>query len=321
MAHFIRPSNNERISGQSIQLQAGSRFEVGLWGCEESPGVELVVAPAVFGSATATRGSKRATVRLWTILPAACGPIRIEARAAGGATWDWFELAVTERSAILDSQRQRVIQIATSMVGCHYLWGAAGASPGQQNGMRGRPGSVNLVTNRFDAANPCVHAASCSVDGYHVCAGRYRTAPGGRVARSTDTDLRTFLQQIAGQPPASWQSPSGLWPRMMEGKTVTKQIVWGESCVNVRHFDCVGLVNYCLSQALNRSIQDSIGGYNAHTRDVTRDPNVLPADILTRGTSHIGFAMGDGRVVHASESSRGVVIDPMGSWDRRGRFI
>jgi hypothetical protein len=159
------------------------------------------------------------------------------------------------------------------------------------------------------------------VDGYHVCAGRYQTVDGGRVAKGTDADLKDFLAQIAAQQPASWVSPNGLWPRMMEGKTVTKQIVWGESCADIRHFDCVGLVNYSLSLALNRPIQDSIDGYNRHTRNVTTDPHVLPADILTRGTSHIGLAMGDGRVVHASGTARGVVIDPIGSWDRRGRFI
>jgi cell wall-associated NlpC family hydrolase len=145
--------------------------------------------------------------------------------------------------------------------------------------------------------------------------------PGGRVAQSANADLREFLDQIRSQPPALWRSPNGLWPRLMEGKTVTRQIVWGEDCRTVRHFDCIGFVNYCFSLALNRSVQDSIDGYNRHTRDVTDQATVLAADVLTRGTHHIGLAMGDGRVVHASQSSRGVVIDPIGQWDRRGRFI
>jgi cell wall-associated NlpC family hydrolase len=244
----------------------------------------------------------------------------LEAKTVGGQVWDWVELTFMAQSAYLAEQRRAVVAEAQRHVGAHYVWGAAGATPGGQDGMPARAGAVLRVPDRLDARNPCLRAASCSVDGLHVCAGRFQTV-GGRVLQPGDAALTRYLDSLRGKPAEQWQPMNGLWPRMMEGKKVTRQIVLGESCIGVRHFDCVGFINYCLSVVLRRSVQNSIEGWINNSPEV-RDGSDQPGDILTVGTHHIGFAMGDGRVIHASETARGVVIDSLAgrTW-RRGRYL
>ena len=318
MAQFLRSAQGSVISQTNITCDVGRSLDVALMDYEESPGVEISVSAEVSSTCTAVARNVDQKKRIWRLTPHVCGTLRIVARNSAGVTVDWFELSVAEHSANQQDLRMRVIRLAESMVGSHYLWGAAGACPGQSNGSPGRPGSVRLIENRFDPANPYVNAASCSVTDYHVCSGRYREV-NGTVVQPTDPNLRTFLSSIEREPPTTWRSPNGLWPRKMQGSTVTTQIVWGESCVGVRHFDCVGFVNYCLSMVLHQRIQSSIAQYNRDTTVVQAGERILPADILTRGESHIGFATGDGFAIHASESAKGVIKSPIGRWTRIGR--
>ena len=236
-----------------------------------------------------------------------------------GQVWDWVELVFLDQGAVLAQRRQALITEAMRHVGAHYLWGAAGATPGGHDGMPGRPGSVRSVPDRLDAANPCLHAASCAVAGLHVCAGRYKTL-GDRVLQPNQMELRQYIEGLRGTPPEQWQPLNTLWPRMMEGSTVTRQIVLGESCVGVRHFDCVGFINYCFSTVFRQPIQRAIDQWINESPEVT-DRSDMAGDILTKGNNHIGLALGDGRVVHASQASRGVVIDQIGAGWRRGRNL
>src|SRR6185437_5393406 len=122
---------------------------------------------------------------------------------------------------------------------------------------------------RLEPYSPSLWAASCSVDGTHVCAGRFASLPGGRTASAHDQDLKDYLASLKGQDPDSWPPFYKIyWPRVMSGKTVTTQIVWGEDCRGVRHFDCVGFVNWTLATILHRAqIQDSIAGWTNQTKE------------------------------------------------------
>ena len=318
MAHFHKLPGDERVSGQSLSVTK-STILLGLWGYLDFSKRELVVVASTSG-VTAVPKKTVGNSREWLVTTAICGKVRLEARTVDGQVWDWVELTFLERGALIDQQRRGAVTEAMRHVGAHYVWGGAGATPGGQEGMPARRGSVARVADRLDPKNPCVRAASCAVAGLHVCAGRYKEA-GGKVVGPTDAALVEYLKGLAG-PPESWASMGGFWPRMMEGSTVTKQIVLGESCVGVRHFDCVGFINYCLSAVLKTSVQNSIQGWINDSAAVT-DKSDEPGDILTVGNHHIGFATGTGRAVHASETARGVVVDFLAgaTWNRRGRYL
>lgn len=226
-------------------------------------------------------------------------------------------------------RRLKVIQVALSQVGAHYLWGAAGATPGHLDGMPGRPGSVMRLPDVLDPDAPTLRSAACDVDGYHVCAGRFSRV-GGRVVSPRDKELDEYLLGLNRLQPAAWQPWSGLWPRRMKGRTVTEQIVLGEDCTIRKHFDCIGFVNWCLSRVVGgRGVQLGITQFkipeNAKTPHICApvgSGDVRTADIVTRGVDHIGFLTGDGRVVHASQSSDGVIVETYvaSAWDNPVRY-
>ncbi len=226
-------------------------------------------------------------------------------------------------------RRAKVVQAALSQLGAHYLWGAAGATPGRLDGMPGRPGSVMRVPDVLDPDTPALRAAACDVDGYHVCAGRFSRA-GGRVVSRGDKDLDQYLLGLNRTQPAHWEPWNGFWPRKMKGRTVAEQIVLGEDCTTKKHFDCIGLVNWCLSKVVGgRGVQLAI----THFR-IPKDPNAhhicapvsagdeRMGDIVTHGVVHIGFLTGDRRVVHASQSSDGVIVESYlaNDWDKPVRY-
>lgn len=237
---------------------------------------------------------------------------------------------------------ERIVEIAMELAdaGCHYLWGAAGATPDGDEGMLRRPRSVTLAPARLDPNNPAVYAAQCSVDGLHVCGGRWDASqggiPGGRTADPSDGDLIAYLQGLEATSPEDWEPYYEYFsPRRMEGKTVHPQIVWGEDCRSVQHFDCVGLINYCVELALERTreIQCSIqqwAGDLSGTAAVPLDAPPHPGDILIKdGYKHIGFLVGNGegggdwgQIVHAEQTSTGVLTRDYkpSSWAYRRRL-
>jgi NlpC/P60 family len=244
--------------------------------------------------------------------------------------------------------RERIIELATDFADdhCHYVWGACGATPGGQDGSRGRPGQVNLVTPaRTDPANPAVFAACCGVDGMMVCAGRYDEAnggiEGGRPANPSDADLIAYLSGLDATDADSWE-PYFDWfsPRIAIEKGKPPYLVWGEDCRDIRHFDCVGLVNYCYDTAMAELVPQwadrpwhlSIAQYNdpiSGTFPVSNG-SLIAGDILTRGNHHIGLYVGDGdgspdnpgTVVQAEQTSTGLQIRDYvsGTWDARRRL-
>jgi hypothetical protein len=235
---------------------------------------------------------------------------------------------------------ERVVEVALSLVGSHYVWGAAGATPGGSEGINRRRGSVDLVAARTSASNPAVFCAQCAVDGVHICGGRWDAGnggiEGGRTANPSDQDLVAYLGGLDATAPEDWQPYYEYFtPRVQEGRTVQRQLVWGEDCRGKQHFDCIGFINYCIEVALDRSrdIQASIQQWAADlsgTAGVALTDTPYPGDILIKsGYKHIAFLVGDGtgdgdwgQIVHAEQTSTGVLtrsFDP-GAWAYRRRL-
>ena len=95
----------------------------------------------------------------------------------------------------------------------------------------------------------------------------------------------------------------------------------GEACENIRHFDCVGFINYCMSVSQQQPVQKSIAAWDNRTTLVL-DGSAEPGDLLVSpGLEHIGIDAGNGRMLHAEASLSGVVETPQPRGWRRHRVI
>jgi hypothetical protein len=211
-----------------------------------------------------------------------------------------------------------IVQLGRRFIGSHYLWGAAGAAPNKQNGVFYRPGSVNLDTDAKSNDQPSVFAATCDVDGHFVCGGNFAefTADtGGGYTYPSDANLTNYLAELRKLPSDSHWYPykSRFTPRVIKGKNIgmdDKRLVWGEDCRDVRHFDCVGFVNFVLSlttsQKWSFSISQYAGGNITSATSVPLDSPPVDGDILVRKTEHIAFLCADGQILQAQDHASGV---------------
>lgn len=106
----------------------------------------------------------------------------------------------------------RIVQIALGLVGCHYINGAYGATPGHNDGASCRPGGVQLVADskRLDpikqadkkkdlavlAAHTFIKDEKRHIERYCICGGNYQGFKGsfkGRPASPSDWDLNNYL--------------------------------------------------------------------------------------------------------------------------------
>ena len=46
--------------------------------------------------------------------------------------------------------------------------------------------------------------------------------------------------------------PSPRLFRPARGGDIGGKLVWGQSCKDIRHFDCIGFISFCLSQATGK---------------------------------------------------------------------
>jgi hypothetical protein len=211
-----------------------------------------------------------------------------------------------------------IVQFGRRFIGSHYLWGAAGATPNEQDGAHYRPGSVNLDADAKSNEKPSVFAATCEVDGHYVCSGNFRqfiTETGGGYTYPSDTNLTKYLDELRKLPSKSYWYPykSRFTPRVMKGKnldTDDNRLVWGEDCRYVRHFDCVGFVNFVLSLTTNQKWAFNISHYAAGNMtgatSVPLDSPPVDGDILVKNTEHIGFLCADGTVLQARDHASSV---------------
>lgn len=284
------------LSRQQVTLEAGGRTRLGIYG---SQGIPMTLAAATPGYLTITPDrSVRTPAGDMQVYVVRCqrtlGPgepmIRLNAViTASGLVFDWLDLNLITHQARVDGRREAVIRYARTLIGCHYVWGGTGDRPDQADGSP-RPGTVHME-RETDTPQPMHSAAYCAVNGHHTCAGR---------CGHPDVRSRTDAQKTR---------------RYRQGHTVTPGVVMGEPCQGIRHFDCVGFINHCLTQVYGHNIQQGIAGYRQSAMAANPAPrDLLPADIITTG-GHIVFATGAGTKIHASSTDLGVIEEPLGhSW-------
>lgn len=221
------------------------------------------------------------------------------------------------------ARRAAELALGQAEDGAHFLAGAAGATPGGEEGTLLRPAGVTLAPGRTDPVMPAVFAARCELDGPQVCCGRFNARnggiAGGRPATANDTDLIVYLARLAALPEHEWTPFFGFFsPRRGDGAGFGQRLVWGEDCRAKRHFDGVGLVNWCLEQALGtrQPIDFDMDGWATDasgTEAVALSEPPRTGDLVLRATAgrftHIGFLVaGPPRVVLAEQPAVGVVV-------------
>jgi hypothetical protein len=232
---------------------------------------------------------------------------------------------------------KRVIDEARKQVGAHYINGAYGARPGKEGGCPCRPGMVDLVLShkRLDPnlnidreKNVAVYAAQVKFKDdkgnirFCVCAGNYNAGGGGRLAMPRDKDLTDYLDKLRATPDTErWPYFFGQYsPRRAYGPGPSGDIggvlVWGEACDNVRHFDCIGFISYCLWKAGGPVHQNSILGWHGTPQPLggtvyeigkgARPKELMDGDILIKADHHIGWVSKDGTIIEAQDTDVGV---------------
>jgi hypothetical protein len=286
-------------------------------------------------------------------------------------------IGMTQGQADSEGIRARVPEWAATHRNAHYLWGTAGAIPGEGGGFTTVKRSTALALPQMSSrpARPpttlkeCqgIGAAYSTTGGSHVCCGRFEhpDVPLGRMANVWTNGAReaavldAYLAWLEtglpfwdymlrwsqeNKPTPTEPGPQVFFPMVTprtgfattDCKETHKQLIWGESCVGKRHFDCVGLVNAAYAVAVDWpevTLEICQWANRNFTTDVTQDPEVKPGDILCAwnggvvdassrsvvpGTPealkwhHIGLAVGDkdGSVVQAEQGKAGVTVKP-----------
>ncbi len=252
---------------------------------------------------------------------------------------------------------QRLIAIAKSYVGCHYLNGSYGAYPRGEDGdgSPNRKGGVYLIADpkRLDPTVDrektgfAVKAATMLTKGTQcVCAGSYAKIPGGRTAKPSDPDLKNYLAKL-GPDPKSWPNFYEIYtPRRAYGQGQRGALVWGEDCTEIRHFDCISYVNYCLWKLTgsmtsfeirhwkdegagadkNRWVSKVTGATVYRLGPSGTNPTLQDGDIVAgtpQNSEHIGFVGSDGTVYQAQDTTMGVHADGRfraGAWNFLARL-
>lgn len=88
---------------------------------------------------------------------------------------------------------------------------------------------------------------------------------------------------------------------------VGKDYVWGANGPNA--FDCSGFVRWIYTTNGGKSLPRTAAAQGASSTPVSR-ADMQPGDIIWSKT-HIGIYVGNGKMVHASNPKRGVVMDPV----------
>jgi cell wall-associated NlpC family hydrolase len=239
------------------------------------------------------------------------------------------------KQLLIDKAREQVTN------GAHYLWGTAGATPGGKDGASYRPGDVNLQKNVPDLDqdgtqtlgkgppySPTLYSAwAQSGKTQYVCTGRaiidsVAKLPFAVANLKLADALRLSMKKLTPAQIDELKKNSGSrdsyrWPRQVSPLNVEPgdiSTVWGESCVGKRHFDCIGLINYLFSNALNRQWAHSIGDFTGGSLGTSVSITKAEAgDILTIDSEHIGIVTFKGTAIDAREPNQGVVENPVSS--------
>lgn len=330
MAHF-EDDRHQRVSGQTLPIRVGRIRTMYLWGGDSSGGALRVETshPGVLRitEEPVSRGTAPNYRKFVIRATADADEVSVFCSPNGsGSAWDTVRFIVLTAAESADYYRERLMSIAASHLGAHYLRGAAGARPGQLDGMPGRPGSVHMLTAPIDAGDIIHSVAACNVAGRNTCAGK--------PWRPNEPNLPPYQRSVtdftAENATHSYRTVHTAY------RNVKKPgVILGERCEGKRHFDCVGFVNYCLSAAFGEGYQfeivgserDRFRGYGNRFPAVTgpgRAGDILIFGGTLRtiesenrevlgGAHHIGFDTGDGHMIHASETEYGVVRTGIGT--------
>lgn len=222
-------------------------------------------------------------------------------------------------------ERVRLLRLALSQEGAHYLMGATGGMPNASTPLVWYFVSrVEMFPNHFDRRRPVLHAARVQLrGGDSICAGRSHLYADGRGPhRPRVNPVPASAQELGRLNPAEF-----LWPR--PAQNVRGEMVYGEACMGKRHFDCVHFVNWCVSTLQGRAVQHSIERWLEHSRHVWPGPpdpavrrlgagaeRIWAGDIeISRGFGHIGLLTGGAvdptnHMLHAQDTRVGVVRSP-----------
>ena len=206
--------------------------------------------------------------------------------------------------------RLRVVQRARAQVGAHYLLGSSGQKPGE--------GSLRILPNILHP--PEKLQLFTAQNHKNKCSGKHLSKKA--LARLDKKKLGDPAKREHLAHPEKY-----FWPRVVKWQYENQ--VYGESCVNRRHFDCIGLIYWCL-----RDVNPKI----FHTQPsilqvrklcvIVNSQGVDYADLcvgdilIRRNNGHIGLAVGEssGLVVEAQREDTGVVLSRVGLWDFHGRL-
>jgi hypothetical protein len=238
-----------------------------------------------------------------------------------------------------DAMKQAVIDLARTQArsGAHYLWGTAGNTPGNPDGATYRPSHAQLHANlpdldggtgaKIDVVPPILFSAwvDSSDQGKLACSGRCANPEAQALALALTITIKDALAlklktltpaQLGELKSHRGDSDSFRWPRPNGSLNVDGQhsTVWGESCIGVRHFDCIGLVNFCMSAVLRKVWQYGITSFtmpaNAKASGFLEVKGLGAAeacDIVTVGSEHIGIVSERRTVIEAMDPGNGVV--------------
>jgi hypothetical protein len=220
------------------------------------------------------------------------------------------------REAIVRKANEPVLQ------GAHYLTGCYGAYPESCDPVVGRR---LFIIEDPTYENLGIHAAEIRIPNVYRCAGRYEAVGGCQL--DTDRDavrdrLRKYAHDNCGCLPGNYPPIEGLYPRYVQHPTRDQMLyVLGESCLNKMHFDCIGFVNWVVSQVIGLPLQfgirmwadSSVGPVMVEDFPFSE---LLPGDILVKLTprpEHIAIVGFQRRLIQAAGFGQGVVETPGGT--------
>jgi hypothetical protein len=248
--------------------------------------------------------------------------------------------------------------IMQAMAGAHYHRGVAGAVPNGSGPLAGPRLAYVNDGDWPSIALHCGGSSFARLPSPIRCLGRYRHPDlGGAGCELTGRDgpLRRHIEAQSARrlEPALWDSFHGLYPRRIMDEDAQSHVppppppdpetgdpthdpyggvrrffgrlFLGEDCQGKQHFDCIGLVRYVRFSLGGGDLRISIaqvrdgGSWWARSVALPRNPaTLMPGDVLTRSTHHIGFVGVNGHVIDAFGEENGVVVRSYdsGSWDR-----
>lgn len=154
MAHFEKIDSYTKksyqiTSNEEIPVRVGKEVKIFLWGGDFDGSPLLVTSsnPNILKVEEDFNGIKKTNYRTFKVTALSDSITeKIFAHsknAPNGSPWDEITFLILDKSERPGPYyRERVIQLALSFTGCHYLWGAAGAYPDMGGGMPSRSGSV-----------------------------------------------------------------------------------------------------------------------------------------------------------------------------------